>query len=534
MSEYTSDEYDSANATVDYFCKISDIPLNFKEAMASPQRGRWHSAMVEELKALEDNDTFDLVPREDNETVAGRWVFAIKLGSDNEEMYKARYVAKGFSQTHDVNYSETFSPTAKMTSVRILMDLAIRQNLLIHQMDVRNAYLNSNIDYDIYVEQPNGFKLSGKNGEDLILKLNKSLYGLKQSGRLWNELLDDFLCILNFEQSHSDYCVYTKIHDGIKIIIIVWVDDLIIASSDLVSINNVKTELGNKFKMKDFSQISYFLGIDFEINNNNIKMHQSKCICKLLARFGMADCNKKLIPCDVNSPKIDDSESEPLEDRRLFQEIVGSLIYLMTGTRPDICYVVTKLSQFMSNPTQAHLNLVKSVLRYLKGTINEGIVYLKINEPVQLVGYSDSDWGSSNDRKSISGYCFKLSENSSLVSWCSRKQPTVALSTCESEYMALTAAVQEGIFLKQLLTSIMSTEVPTISLYSDNKGTIDLAKNPVHHKRSKHIDIRFHFIRQHIRDGLIVVNYIPSNENIADIFTKPVSKGNLLKFNVTN
>ena len=246
----------------------------------------------------------------------------------------------------------------------------------------------------------------------------------------------------------------------------------------------------------------------------------------------MSDCKIKSIPCDTDSFKHDYSQSPLLENKTLYQEIVGSLIYLMTGTRPDISYVVTKLSEKMSNPTHAHLNIAKSVLRYLKGTIDKGICYTKVNEPISLSGYSDSDWGSSDDRKSMTAYCFKLSPNSSLVSWCSKKQQTVALSTCESEYMALSAAVQECMFLKQLLSSMSENEVVPVCIHSDNKGTIDLAKNPVHHKRSKHIDIRHHFIREHVKNGNVILKYIPSTENCADLFTKAVPKCNLMKFNL--
>ena len=202
-------------------------------------------------------------------------------------------------------------------------------------------------------------------------------------------MLDNFLCNLKFERSQNDYCVYTKNENGIKTIILIWVDDVIIASSDLASIIEIKKELSSKFRMKDFGQISYFLGIEFEISPDCIKVHQSKFISKLLDKFGMSECNRKQIPCDADAFENDFTESKFLEDK--YQEIVGSLIYLMTGTQPDICHVVTKLSERMSNQTQPHLNLAKSVLRYLKGTIDNGIVYRKVNEPVKLVGYSDSD-----------------------------------------------------------------------------------------------------------------------------------------------
>ena len=286
--------------------------------------------------------------------------------------------------------------------------------------------------------------------------------------------------------------------------------------------------------MKDFGQINYFLGIEFQFSNGSVKMHQAKFAEKILAKFGMSECKTKLVPCDVNIPKIDLSDSEHLTDRdkRVYQECVGSLIYLTTASRPDISFVVNKLSQHMSKPTQADMNLAKSVLRYVKGTIDKGIVYTKVDEALQLVIYSDSDWGSMDDRKSITGYCCKLSPNSALVSWCSKKQQTVALSSCESEFMALSASVQEAIFLKQLLTPLVGENISPILIYADNKGSISLARNPVYHKRSKHIDIRFFFLREHINSGLIVIQYIQSNENMADLFTHAVPRAKLLKFDL--
>jgi hypothetical protein len=223
-----------------------------------------------------------------------------------------------------------------------------------------------------------------------------------------------------------------------------------------------------------------------------------------------------------------------LEDPKLYREIVGSLIYLMTCTRPDLCFVVTKLSQFLAKPTNALLNLSKFVLKYLKGTVDHGLKFVKSEKPKNPIGFCDSDWGSSLDRKSISGYCFRLSDNSSLISWKSKKQSTVALSTCKAEYIALTHAVQEGNFLRQLLADMQGRTDIHIDLFVDNKGAIDLAKNPVHHQRSKHIDIRYHYVRSQIQDGSVILHYVPSENNIADMFTKPVTKANLKRFNVCN
>ena len=532
-SDSSIDDYmDCVTSVSDCVYKVSDIPLNYKQAVSSPQGVKWQAAMETELAALKDNHTFDLVPRKDHETITGRWVFAKKMDSENKEVFRARFVAKGFQQTYDVNFGETFSPTAKITTIRLLVDLAVQQNLLIHQLDACSAYLQAEINYEIYLEQPEGFKEESNNGKDLIWKLNKGLYGLKQSGRLWNETLDKFLIKIGFERSSADHCLYVKNQNNTKAFVLVFVDDLLIISSDINEINNVKSDLSAEFKMKNFGQVSYFLGIEFVFSENSIKMHQSKFIEKILEKFGMADCKPKLIPCDVNIPKIDESDSETLNDseKRRYQEIVGSLIYLMTGTRPDISYVVNKLSQRMSGPTNADRNLAKSVLRYLAGTITQGLQYAKHDQPIQLVCYSDSDWGSSDDRRSITGYCCMLSERSTLISWCSKKQKTVSLSSCESEYYAICNTVCESLFLQQILSMILPTDIGPTLIFADNRGTIDLARNPVHHKRSKHISIKFHFIREHINSGNIILQYIPSNDNIADIFTHAVSRGKLLKF----
>ncbi|KAF2346694.1 hypothetical protein FHG87_022550 [Trinorchestia longiramus] len=244
----------------------------------------------------------------------------------------------------------------------------------------------------------------------------------------------------------------------------------------------------------------------------------------------MSDCNPKSIPCDPSANKLDvSSDSENLCDPKLFREIVGSLIYLMTCTRPDICYVVTLLSQHLTRPTNAHLNLCKFVLKYLKGTILFSLRFVKSEDPMQITGFSDSDWGGSSDRKSISGYVFKSSSSSSLISWKSKKQNIVALSSCKAEYIALTYAVQGAIFLKQLLCDMDGYDEP-VGIFVDNRGAIDLAKNPVHHQRSKHIDIRYHFIRAIIQDNKAVLSFVPSEENMADMFTKPVTRQSLLKF----
>ena len=278
------DEPDILGCTIDSVYRVVDIPTTYDEAMASPYSYKWQQAMDEEITALQNNDTFELTSRpKDKPIIGGRWVYAVKEGINSGEKYKARYVAKGYNQIEGIDYNETFSPTARITSVRTLINIAVQEDLIVHTMDVKNAYLNAKIDCDIYVE-PSGYVKYDNNGNDLVMKLKKSLYGLKQSGKLWNTMLHDYLIELQYVQSLCDNCVYTKHNHDDKVIIIVWVDDLIIAASNNHVLNDIKHALCSKFKMSDLGLISKFLGIGFSVNNNEIEINQIKYINKILQK----------------------------------------------------------------------------------------------------------------------------------------------------------------------------------------------------------------------------------------------------------
>ena len=309
----------------------------------------------------------------------------------------------------------------------------------------------------------------------------------------------------------------------------VWVDDLIIAASNLDLMSDIKASLSNKFSVKDLGKLHYFLGIKFQVNDDNITMSQARYVSKMLDKFDMSECKPKAMPCELDVCNLLKQNSEPLDNPKLFRAIVGSLIYVMTCTRPDLCYAVNMLSQHMANPKVIHLNLAKHVLRYLKGTINYGLTFTKVKD-LSIVGFCDSDWGSSPDRRSISGYCYTLNTKGPLISWSSSKQRVVALSSSEAEYVAMTDAMKEANFLRQLLADMTNSERQVVRLYADNQSAIKLSENPCHHKRSKHIDIRYHFIRSEIADNIVNVEYIPTNDNVADMFTKPLSKTKLLNF----
>ena len=461
---------DTAKSTLHYCYRISP-PDTYEEAIQSPLANEWQKAMEKEMDVLKENDTFEevLLP-ENKSTVGGRWVYIFKDDPIKGEECRSRYVAKGFSQKKGVDYQETFSPTAKMTSLRMLLQISKKKKLLVHQMDVCSAYLHAPIDTEIFIDQPKGFIKTDQSGRKLVWRLKKSLYGLKQSGRNWNNVLHEHLLNDHFCQSLADPCLYTKFENGNIILLLVWVDDLVIAANNYDVLNSVKENF-NKFKMKDMGVLKQFLGIHFSFTDDCILMNQTKYCLKILDRFNMTDCKPKSIPCDSNINSINE-DSQELADPRLYRVIVGSLIYVMVGTRPDICYAVTKLSQYMSKPTKAHLGLAKDVLRYLKSTINFGLKFSNTNEPLKLNGYCDSDWGNSEDRRSITGYCYQLNENGPLISWKSQKQRIVALSSCEAEYISLTSAVQEGNFLRQLFADMTNTNKTFVTLNIDNQGAI--------------------------------------------------------------
>ena len=266
--------------------------------------------------------------------------------------------------------------------------------------------------------------------------------------------------------------------------------------------HEVKNTFSNKFKMKDLGKLSYFLGMNFEIGNDYISMSQENYISKLLNKFDMVNCKPKSHPCELslNKDLLNITvEKLPESLHNNYRAIIGSIIYVMLGTRPDLSFIITKLSQYLSNPTNYHLKVAKNVLKYLKHSLNYKIIFRK-SQKLDIFGYCDSDFGGSEDRFSISGYCFKLSENGPLISWKSKKQNIVALSSCEAEYVSLTSAIQEANFLRQLFADMQFLDKPSVTIFVDNQSAISLAKNPVFHQRTKHIDIKFHYIRNDIKN----------------------------------
>lgn len=458
------------------------------------------------------------------------------------DCHKARIVAQGFSQKFGIDFTEVFAPVAKLSSIRCLVALAAHFGLALHQMDVKTAFLNGDLDEIIFMKQPEGFIVPGK--ENLVCRLNKSLYGLKQSGRAWYAKIDATFRDLGCVRMEDDNCVYRLQEDGLLLVICLYVDDILIASNSLPRLNMFKKNLSKCFDMKDLGEARFVLGIEIiRSPNGSISISQRAYAEALLAKHGMDNCNPVDVPVDPHVKLTKTLPNSPQSPSAVkYQSIVGGIMYLMLGSRPDLAYAITTLSQYASNPSETHWTALKRVLRYISGTLNLTITYsLQHNTPLELCGFTDSDWGSDlDDRRSIGGYLFLIAGG--VVSWQSKKQPTVALSTTEAEYMAATQACKEALWWRSLLHEIslgFQVDKPT-TIHSDNQSCIALSINSEFHARTKHIDIQHHFIREKVSDRSIVLKYVSTDDMVADILTKGLPKAKfynllpLMGMNVSN
>lgn len=499
-------------------------PATVREALDGNNGENWKEAMRSELASLDKNGTWELVELPvERKAIKTKWVFKTKRADDGSVVrYKARLVAKGCAQKYGVDYTETYSPVVRYTSIRILIALAAQRGLRIDQMDAVTAYLQGDLDAEIYTLQPDGFN----DGSGRVCKLKKAMYGLKQSGRQWNKCLDEALLSFGLAKSMLDPCVYyTKDN---SLIIAIYVDDFLIFWRDAAVRDELKKKLSEKFQMKDMGQAKTCVGISIRFEDDGITIGQSTYAKEILARFGMADCKAASTPTDT-SQKLSAKMVQPgdVSIDVPFQEAVGSLLFLVQGTRPDLAFAVSDVSRFNKSHGVAHWTAVKRILRYLKGTIEYRIKYKFSNEPIN--GFVDADWASDVDeRRSCTGWLFKLAGGA--VSWSCKRQKTVALSTAEAEYMAMASATQETVWLTQFLHSFKI--VGGILLRGDNQSALDIAREDAFRQNTKHISIRYHFIREKVQSGAIVLDYVPTDENVADCLTKGVGV-NKLQFCIT-
>jgi hypothetical protein len=473
--------------------------------------------MQEEIDSVKRNQTWELADLpQGHRAITLKWVYKLKRNETGDIVKrKARLVARGFVQQEGIDFDEVFAPVARMESVRLLLALAAREGWQVHHMDVKSAFLNEDLKEEVYIRQPAGFVMASQEGK--VLRLRKALYGLRQAPRAWNSKLDDTLKKMDFVQSELEHAIYRRSHSDDILLVGVYVDDLVITGSSLAAVEEFKEEMKRAFLMSDLGLLSFYLGIEVRQDAGGITLRQTHYAKKILEMAGMADCKAAATPMEERLRLSRDSTTEEV-DATLYRRIVGSLRYLI-HIRPDLTYAVGYVSRFLERPIEEHFQAVKKILRYIVGTLQYGLCYGRRMGTTRLVGYCDSDLADDIDtRKSTTGALFFLSK--SLVSWQSLKQRVVALSSCEAEYIVATTVATQAIWMARLLGELLEREPEVVELKVDSKFALVLAINPVFHERSKHINLRYHFIQNCLTEGTVSATYINTVDQLTDILTK--------------
>ena len=489
----------------------SQEPRNFGEAISGPNREEWKKAIRDELLAHQANNTWSIVPRPScGLTLTAKWVFKLKRDADGTiERFKARLVARGFQQREGIDFHETFAPVARSESIRVLFAIAAMKDLHLERFDVSTAFLNGKVDQELLIEPPEGVET--KPGE--CLRLNKALYGLKQAPMIWNSCFDTAIRKIGFKPLKADPCVY--LDEERNRILAVYVDDGIVIGPSKNSCVQLIQSLNNSFVTKRIEG-DVFLGLQILRDNNGIHLNQKRYIGDMLSRYQMMDCSPVTVPMVDAKSLVKDDQSEKVDAP--YRAAVGSLLYAALATRPDILYPTILLSRFNNAPKQRHWVAVKRILRYLKGTDDVGLSFKAEKGKVSVEAYSDADWaGAAADSHSTTGVIVFLC--GSPVIFVSRLQETVALSSTEAEFIAAYEAAKEISWLSTLLRELkIDFEKP--SLFLDNKSTIHLIKNRDVKRRTKHIKIKFHYVREEYLSGSFDLEHVGTKEQRADFLTK--------------
>ena len=486
--------------------------------------------MGEEIKSLEKMGTWEAVPLpEGRKTISCKWVYRIKRDADgNPTRYKARLVARGFSQVHGLDYDETYAPVTRLETIRLLLGIAAAKDWEIRQIDVKSAYLYGDLDEEIYMDAPPGYEVP----EGYVLHLLKALYGLKQAGRQWYKTLSATLKTFGLVQITNDPHTFKahRMFNGVRLTIIVpvYVDDFL-PMGDKTLVDDFEASLPKSFDVTSSGDASFFLGLSISrdrLEGRRLYIHQYAFIQTILNRFKVKDGPD--VPTPLSStenlvPNTDPIEDVNVETRHRYQSIVGSLMYLMLGSRPDLAYSVGKLARFSSNPSSQHTRALNRVLQYVRTTQNHYLEWIPDEDSIQPEGAVDADFaGDTSDRKSTAGYFFFL--GGTVFSWSSKKESTVATSTMEAEYIALFLASQQAAWIFQFYDQIGFPLSQPIDIHCDSEAAINVAKAEQTHKLSKHLDVKCHSIRERVEQGMIKLVWVKTQANSADILTKQVSR----------
>lgn len=497
----------------------ANVPNTFEEALNSRETREWQKAMNSEIESLKKNKTWVVVDKPENKKIIDvKWVY--KRKSDNT--CKARLVVRGFQQKEYIE--NVYSPVGRMQTLKILLSYCCANNLFIEQMDVETAFLNGTIKSEVYIYEPQGYET----GKNKVCKLQKALYGLRESPRAWYDCFNKLVEKLNFVRSNFDYCLYVNKTSKDPIYILVFVDDLLICCRDKNKVDEVKASLMQSFSMKDLGKIGSYIGIDIDYNNerNKMTLSQTKYIESLAANYNLENAKLYDTPMETN---LKLNHAKMIDERIKYRNLIGELLYISTGTRPDIAYSVNYLSRFQSCYDQTHFRYAMRILKYLYKTKDLKLTYYDNLKNEVLDCMVDSDYAGDNiDRKSTTGFAIRMYGN--LIYWKTRKQNTVTKCSTFAEYTAMSEAVTEVLFIKNLLNESFDLLIDKpIRMYEDNSGAVAIAKFGNFTKNSKHIEVQYHYVNENFENGIIDIIKIDSKSNLADMLTKSLNKEKFIK-----
>ena len=501
-----------------YHAEVTDTPQTLEEVKQRIDYPQWLEAMNTEIQSLNANNTYtEMELPKDVKAIPTRWVYKIKRDEKGRiEKYRARIVVKGYVQRAGIDYTEVYAPVGKYTTARYIMTEVVQNDLELVQLDVAAAYMHSSLEEEVYI------KLPGQQRDGRACKLNKALYGLKQSGRAWFQHLKRILINLGLTITHADESLYIfrSDKDGASTFILVYVDDLLLAGQRDI-IKWITDELKSKLQIVDKGDAKHFLGMEIIRNRQEgtLWLGQTQNAKDLLEKFGMEHAKGRKTPMDSNLHLAKSEETASPEQITQYQSMIGSLLHLANCTRPDLAQAVGALARHMANPSKEHMDAAKQVLRYLAGSTDLGLMF-KRDAPSEVIGYCDADYaGDIDKRKSTSGYVFIVSGGA--VSWSSKLQSTVAMSTCESEFMSAAHAAKEALWLRDIKGDLKGRVEP-VTIFGDNQGALKLVHHPYSHQRTKHIDVAHRFVQDRVERGELKCDYVPTDKMVADCLTKAV------------
>ena len=480
----------------------------------------WVEAMQEELNQFERNKVWELVPHPvgRKDPIGTRWVYRNKMDEQgNVVRNKARLVAQGFCQEEGIDYDETFAPVARLEAIRIFLAFAAHHEFKVYQMDVKSAFLNGTLEEEVYVKQPPGFV--NEKYPHWVYRLDKAVYGLKQAPRAWYDTLTKHLLENGFVRGAIDSTLFILHEKGNILLVQIYVDDIIFGSTDEKMCKKFSKIMSSEYEMSLMGELTFFLGLQIKQSSDGIFINQEKYVRDLLRKYQLDSTPSKNTP--ISAPlNLDSDPTGKSVNSTVYRGMVGSLMYL-TASRPDIMFATCLCARFQSDPKESHMHAVKRIFRYLKSCPSLGLWYPR-GSGLDLMGYSDSDHaGCKIDRKSTTGGCHFL--GGKLVSWTSKKQTSVSISTAEAEYISAASCCAQILWIKNQMLDygVKFTKTP---IFCDNTSAIAISHNPVMHSKTKHIDIRYHFIRDHVMKNDIEIHFIPTDKQLADVFTKPLDE----------